>query len=101
MLQKTVQSAIVDTQDQDRLKNLSRKIKMSYDDRTVFPRLKFEQFSKLIKLEICKDDRGSIEPIHEQVVDVSEEIKRAPFLTRLAPSSVIEKCGSGDIGYFK
>ena len=74
---------------------------MSYDDRSVFPRIKFEQFSKLIKLEICKDDKGSIVPLQEQVLDVSEEIKRAPFLTRLAPSSVVEKCGPGDFGYFK
>ena len=67
----------------------------SYDDRTIYPQLEFDENTKLISLLVRKKvEKGAKhphpEPLIREPVEHSEEIKNEPFLTVLAYSSVIE-----------
>jgi hypothetical protein len=45
----------------------------------------------LIKIVIHGEVPGKGEKPREEIIDIADDIKTAPFLTGLAPSSVIEK----------
>jgi hypothetical protein len=70
---------------------LSRQILTSYDDRKVFPKLEFDEQNNLIKLVAQGYDTDDLINPPLEIVDISDNIKTAPFLTGLAASSLVEK----------
>ena len=100
----------------DEYHDTSRGVKLSIDDRKVIPRLKFDQETKQILIQVVfdfpkmikgkstagmlewpvvkevKDEEGKVIEVMEvmEVVDLSNDIINAPRKTVLSPSSVVE-----------